>query len=256
MESLRNKLVCITGASAGIGEACAEQFARLDTRLLLMARRRERLTALASRLSEDHGVAVHTVELDVRNQAGVEHAFASLPDAWKEIDILLNNAGLSRGLDKLYEGSVSDWDEMIDTNIKGLLYVTRAVLPDMVKRNRGHVINLGSIAGRDVYPGGNVYCATKFAVVGLTRALKMDLHGTDVRISSVDPGLVQTEFSEVRFHGDTERAGKVYTGTTPLTATDVAECVVFCATRPPHVNINEMVMMPVVQASTTMLKRG
>jgi 3-hydroxy acid dehydrogenase / malonic semialdehyde reductase len=180
---------------------------------------------------------------------------AGLPSEWAAVDVLVNNAGLSRGLDKLHEGLVSDWEEMIDTNVKGLLYVSRAVVPGMVARGRGHVINIGSIAGHEVYPNGNVYCATKFAVQALSRGLRMDLVATPVRVSSVDPGMVETEFSRVRFHGDEVRAAGVYKGISALTPDDVAEAVVFCATRPPHVSIAEMIVMPTAQASAMLAYR-
>jgi serine 3-dehydrogenase len=206
MTSLREKIVCITGASAGIGMACARAFAKEGSRLLLSARRVERVRELARELEHEHGTKSHVFQLDVRDAAAVERAIAGLPAEWAEIEILVNNAGLSRGLDRLHEGKLQDWEEMIDTNIKGLLYVTRRVLPGMVARKRGHVINLGSIAGHQVYPGGNVYCATKFAVNALSHALRMDLLGTGVRVCSIEPGLVQTEFSEVRYHGDREKA--------------------------------------------------
>ncbi len=191
----------------------------------------------------------------MRDQPAVAAAIAGLPPEWTEIDVLVNNAGLSRGLDKLHEGLLSDWEEMIDTNVKGLLYVSRAVIPGMVARGRGHVINIGSIAGHDVYPGGNVYCATKFAVNALSRGLRMDLVATPVRVSTVDPGMVETEFSRVRFHGDDERASKVYQGIAALSPEDVAEAVLFCATRPPHVSIAEMIVMPTAQASTMLAHR-
>lgn len=248
MLSLKDKIVCITGASAGIGLACAREFAKHGSALLLCARRIDRVAALANELRKQ-GVRVHAFKLDVRDRNEVEKSFATLPAEWKEIDILINNAGLSRGLDKLQDGAVQDWDEMIDTNIKGLLYVTRCVLPRMVERKQGHVINLGSIAGHQVYPAGNVYCATKFAVNALSHAIRMDVHGTGVRVCSVEPGLVQTEFSEVRFHGDTGRAAKVYADTHPLKPVDVAEVIVFCAMRPPHVDISEVIVMPTDQAS-------
>jgi 3-hydroxy acid dehydrogenase / malonic semialdehyde reductase len=256
MGALQNKIVCITGASGGIGAACANEFAKHGCALLLFARRKDRLHARAQELQRTHSVRTHTVQLDVRGQKEVERAFASLPGEWNAIDILLNNAGLARGLAKLHEGKIQDWDEMIDTNVKGLLYVTRAVLPGMVERNRGHVINIGSIAGHQTYPLGNVYSATKFAVVGLSRSLRMDVLGTAVRVSCVDPGLVQTEFSEVRFRGDRERAGKTYEDMTPLRPEDVAEIVAFCATRPPHVNIGEVIVTPTDQASVTMVHRA
>lgn len=255
MLSLKEHTVCITGASSGIGAACAEEFAKQGSALLLLARRKERLRQLSADIAARHGVRVLIEELDVRNQPDVERLFANLPAEWKDVDVLVNNAGLSRGLMKLHEGSIQDWEEMIDTNIKGLLYVTRAVLPRMVERNNGHVINIGSIAGHQTYPAGNVYCATKFAVTAIGRSLKMDMLGTAVRVSSVDPGLVETEFSEVRFRGDTERAAKTYTGLKPLEPRDVAEAVVFCATRPAHVNIGEIIMTSVHQASVSMVHR-
>ena len=255
MEDLKGKIVCVTGASSGIGLATARAFAVLGSDLLLMARRRERVVGLADKLSQEFHVRTLALELDVRDNAAVDKLFSSLPSSWKAIDILVNNAGLSRGLDKLQNGKIQDWDEMIDTNVKGLLYVTRAVLPGMVGRNAGHVINIGSIAGHQTYPMGNVYCASKFAVTGLSRGLKMDLLGTAVRVTSVDPGLVETEFSRVRFRGDTERAAKAYAGMTPLTPEDIAEIVVFCATRPAHVNIGELLVTPTDQASVSMVHR-
>ncbi len=255
MVSLKNNIVCITGASSGIGASCAAAFAREGCKLILVARRRSRLDEMAKLLADEHGIKVFTGELDVRKQTAVEVFFDSLPHDWKPIDILVNNAGLSRGLVKLHEGKIEDWDEMIDTNVKGLLYVTRAVLPSMVERNSGMVINIGSIAGHQTYPAGNVYSATKFAVAGITRSMKMDLLGTAVRVTSVDPGLVETEFSEVRFRGDKQRAAKTYTGIRPLRPEDVADAVVYCATRPLHVNIAEVTMTSVDQASVTMVHR-
>ena len=248
---LKDQIVFVTGASSGIGAACAEVFAAQGARILMAARRMEYLQKLAKRLPTES----HCFQLDVTKSAQVEQALHSLPAEWQAIDILLNNAGLSRGLDKLYEGKRQDWEEMIDTNIKGLLYVTRAVVPDMLSRGRGHIINIGSTAGHEVYPGGNVYCATKHAVKALTQGLKMDLLGTPLRVSSIDPGLVETEFSMVRFHGDVERAKAVYAGLQPLTPWDVAEVVLFCATRPSHVNINDVILMPVAQASAMLVSR-
>jgi 3-hydroxy acid dehydrogenase/malonic semialdehyde reductase len=255
MLSLKDKLVFITGASAGIGEATARAFAAEGSKILLCARRMDRLERLARELEREHRVAVHAFRLDVRGQAEVETTVSGLPAEWRAVDILVNNAGLSRGLDKLPHGLVDDWEELIDTNIKGLLYVTRAVLPGMVERARGHVINVGSIAGHEVYPGGNVYCATKFAVRALSKGLRLDLNGTPIRVSEVAPGMVETEFSLVRFHGDSERAGQVYKGLTPLGPEDIAEAIVWCATRPPHVNISEVVVMPTAQASTSLVHR-
>jgi NADP-dependent 3-hydroxy acid dehydrogenase YdfG len=249
--SLTDKIVLITGASSGIGEACARAFAEAGAKLILCARRMSRLEALAAELK----VPTHLIELDVRDQPVVERAITSLPEEWREIDILLNNAGLSRALTKLQEYDIQDIDEMVDTNVKGLLYVTRAVAPGMLARGRGHIINIGSIAGHWTYPNGAVYCASKAAVKSISEGLKMDLNGTPVRISSVDPGLVETEFSIVRFHGDEERAKKVYEGLKPLTGADVADVVLFCATRPAHVNINDVILMPVAQASATQVYR-
>jgi 3-hydroxy acid dehydrogenase/malonic semialdehyde reductase len=255
MNSLKDKVVFITGASSGIGRSCARTFAREGARLILAARRRSRLEELAVEIQSSSGAEVHFLELDVRDQPAVEKAVDALPSEWAAIEVLVNNAGLSRGLDKLHEGKLDDWEEMIDANIKGLLYVSRAVIPGMVKRGRGHVINIGSIAGHEVYPGGNVYCATKFAVNALSRGLRLDLSGTGVRVTSVDPGMVETEFSLVRFRADKERAEKVYQGFTPLSPDDIADAVVYCATRPPHVNISEMIVMPTDQASTLVIHK-
>ncbi|WP_373530161.1 SDR family oxidoreductase [Nostoc sp.] len=255
MTSLQNQIILITGASSGIGAACAKTFAGAGAKLILTARRLERLQQLADALSKEFSVEIHLLQLDVCDRTAVESAISTLPPSWSDIDILINNAGLSRGLDKLHEGNFQDWEEMIDTNIKGLLYLSRYVVPGMVSRDRGHVVNLGSIAGHQTYPGGNVYCATKAAVRAISEGLKQDLLGTPVRVTSVDPGMVETEFSEVRFHGNIERANKVYQGVTPLTADDVADVIFFCVTRSPHVNINEVVLMPVDQASATLVNR-
>lgn len=255
MITLKDQIVIITGASSGIGAACARVFAQAGAKLILVARRRERLEALADQLSKEFAVPVHLLPLDVSDRSQVESALSTLPESWASVDILINNAGLSRGLDKLHEGSIQDWEEMIDTNIKGLLYVTRQIVPGMVSRGRGHVVNLGSIAGHQTYPGGNVYCGTKAAVKAISEGLKQDLLGTPVRVSSVDPGMVETEFSDVRFHGDTQRAKKVYQGLKPLTAEDVADVIFFCVTRPAHVNISEVILVPVDQANVTLVHR-
>ncbi len=255
MISLKNQIILITGASSGIGTACARIFAREGAKLILAARRLERLQQLADTLAKEFNIEIHLLQLDVRDRSAVESAISTLPAAWSKIDILINNAGLSRGLDKLHEGDLQNWEEMIDTNIKGLLYLTRYVVPGMVSRGHGHVVNLGSIAGHQTYPGGNVYCATKAAVKAISEGLKQDLLGTPIRVTSVDPGMVETEFSDVRFHGDTERANKVYQGVTPLSADDVADVIFFCVTRSPHVNINEVILMPVDQASATLVNR-
>ena len=249
MTSLHGNSVLITGASSGIGAATAHAFAREKCNLLLAARRRDRIDQLARHLADKYAITAQAITLDVTKQKDVDAALASLSTTWEQIDILVNNAGLSRGLTKLQEGDIGDWEEMIDTNIKGLLYVTRSILPGMVKRNKGHIINIGSIAGHQLYPAGNVYCATKFAVKALSEGLRLDLLGTGVRVTSVDPGMVQTEFSQVRFHGDTERATAVYQGLQPLSADDVAEVILFCATRPPHVDVADIIVMPTDQAS-------
>jgi len=255
MHSLRNKIVFITGASSGIGKSCAWAFAEEGAKILIAARRKDRLAVLAAEIKKEFGTATHAFQLDVRDQAAVAKAVDGLPAEWAAIDVLVNNAGLSRGLDKLHEGKLDDWEEMIDTNVKGLLYVSRAVIPGMVARAGGHIINIGSIAGHEVYPGGNVYCATKFAANAISRGLRMDLTGTPLRVSTVDPGMVETEFSLVRFHGDGEKAKKVYQGLVPLSPDDIASAVLFCATRPPHVNISEMIVMPQAQASPMVVHR-
>ena len=259
MISIQNQVVFITGASSGIGAACAKIFAKGGAKLILAARRLEKLDRLANELVETKSIAsaneIYLLELDVRDRPQVESAVTALPDAWKNIDILINNAGLSRGLDKLHEGNIEDWEEMIDTNVKGLLYMTRYIVPGMVSRGRGHVVNIGSIAGRQAYPKGSVYCASKAAVRAISDGLKQDLLGTAVRVTEIEPGLVETEFSNVRFHGDAEKAKNVYQGLTPLTADDVADVVYFCATRSPHVNISEVLLVPTDQATATLVHR-
>jgi NADP-dependent 3-hydroxy acid dehydrogenase YdfG len=252
-QSVADKIVFITGASAGIGLATARLFAAQGTRLLLAARRHDRLVAEAPSLNGAAGV--YTLQLDVTDAAAVQRAIDSLPAQWQNIDILINNAGLSRGLDKLYEGKLQDWDEMIDTNVKGLLYVTRAVVPGMVARGRGHIVNLGSTAGRMTYPNGAVYCATKAAERSITEGLREDLLGTPLRVTTVDPGMVETEFSEVRFRGDKTRAAKVYENVTPLTPDDIADAIHYAVTRPPHVNISEILLTPLAQANSLLFHR-
>lgn len=255
MINLSNKIVLITGASAGIGKACAEAFAKEGASLILTARRIAKLNKISASLKKKYGIKVFTTQLDVRDKDAVKSMVSSLPGEWKKIDILINNAGLARGLTDIDEGSYDDWDEMIDTNIKGLLYVSREIIPLMVKRKKGHVINIGSIAGHQVYPKGNVYNATKFAVNALSKTMRLDLYQKDVRVSTVDPGMVKTEFSLVRFRGDNERAKKVYEGLFPLNPEDIADAVIYCATRPLHVNIDEIIIMPAIQASPMHIKR-
>lgn len=253
MANLSKSIVCITGASSGIGRSCATKFAEAGARLILTARRKERLDDLASALGGPSKVLA--LQLDVRDHQAVQSAMEQLPSEWRNISVLVNNAGLSRGLDKLHEGKVEDWEEMIDTNVKGLLYVSRAVIPGMLRQGEGTIINIGSIAGHEVYPRGNVYCATKHAVDALTKGLRMDLVDTPLRVCTVDPGLVETEFSMVRFRGDEEKAKVVYQNIKPLHPDDVAEAVVFCATRPAHVQIADIIMVPTSQASTTLVHR-
>ena len=253
--TLQGKIVFVTGASSGIGAATAQAFAAEGARLLLAARRGDKLAEAAAEALRRGAQAVHTISLDVRNRQAVQQAIAALPAEWAGIEVLVNNAGLSRGLEKLYQGSIEDWEEMLDTNVKGLLYVTRAVVPGMVERGRGHVVNLGSTAGELTYPGGAVYCASKAAERAINDGLRQDLLGTPIRVTTIDPGMVETEFSLVRFHGDRERAGKVYKGIQPLTPQDVAEAIVWAASRPEHVNIARVLLTPVGQANSLLFHR-
>ena len=252
---LTGKIVFLTGASSGIGESTAYAFAAEGARLILCARRKDKVDAVAQQALKKGAQAVHTFELDVRDHAAVAAAVAALPSEWAAIDILVNNAGLSRGLDKLYQGHIEDWDEMIDTNVKGLLYVTRAVVPGMVERGSGHILNLGSTAGELPYPNGAVYCATKAAEKSINDGLRQDLLGTPLRVTSIDPGMVETDFSKVRFRGDEARAAKVYQGVIPLTPDDIADAIVWAASRPPHVNIAHVLMTSVTQANSIMFHR-
>lgn len=246
--ALVGRTALVTGASAGIGAACARALAGAGARVACCARRVERVAALAAELRAS-GAEAHAFALDVRDAAAVSAALAALPAPFAALDLLVNNAGLSRGLEPLHEGSLDDWNEMLDTNVKGLLHVTRAAVPGMVARGRGHVINIGSIAGRETYPKGAVYCASKHAVDAITRGLRMDLLGTGVRVSTVDPGLVNTEFGTVRFHGDRARADAAYQGMRPLAAEDVADTVLWIASQPPHRVIAEVLLFPADQAS-------
>jgi 3-hydroxy acid dehydrogenase / malonic semialdehyde reductase len=252
---LKGKIVLITGASAGIGAATALAFAGEGARLLLAARRAGKLADVASRALALGAAAVYSIDLDVRHHHAVQRAIDELPEEWAAIDVLVNNAGLSRGMEKLYIGRIEDWEEMIDTNVKGLLYVSRAVVPGMVVRGSGHVITLGSMAGEIVYPNGAVYCGTKAAARAINDGLREDLLGTPVRVTSIDPGLVETDFSLVRFHGDAGRAAKVYKGIQPLTAEDVADVILWTVTRPDHVNIARVSLSSVNQANTLLIHR-
>ncbi len=255
MTDLRGRIVFITGASAGIGATCAHAFARQGAKLLLAARRMDRLEALAPKLAEAGASGIHLLTLDVRSNDGVRQAIDTIPPEWAAVDILVNNAGLSRGTEKVHEADPADWDEMIDTNVKGLLYVTRAVVPGMAARGRGHIISLGSTAGEMTYPGGAVYCATKAAERAVSEGLRQDLLGTPVRVTSIDPGAVETDFSRVRFRGDEARAAKVYSGITPLAPEDVAEAIVWAASRPAHVNIARVLMTGIDQANSLLFNR-
>ena len=243
------KIALITGATAGIGEACANVFAREGYNLILTGRRLDRLEKLAAHLNNKYNVEVAVSSFDVRNREQVIENLEGLPAKWKKVNVLINNAGLSQGLDPIQKGSYDDWDTMIDTNVKGLLYVSRVVSNWMIDNGHGHIVNLGSIAGKEVYANGNVYCATKHAVDALNKGMRIDLLPHGIKVTAVHPGAVETEFSEVRFKGDKERARKVYEGFEPLAALDIAETIWFVASRPAHVNINDLVIMPTAQAN-------
>lgn len=247
--------VLITGATAGIGEATAQIFAQNQFRLILVGRREERLEELKLKLAQTFQSEVTTLCLDVRDVNAVHSHFNALPSEWKNIDVLVNNAGLSQGLEPIHEGSIQDWDVMIDTNIKGFLYVTKVVSQWMVAQKKGHIINIGSIAGKEAYPNGNVYCATKHAVDALNKSMRVDLLPHQIKVTGIHPGAVETEFSKVRFHGDEARAKKVYEGFEPLMANDIADAIWYAASRPAHVNINDMVIMPSAQANATTIHR-
>ncbi|MEX0823782.1 MAG: SDR family NAD(P)-dependent oxidoreductase [Balneolaceae bacterium] len=250
---LKNKWILITGATSGIGKASAVLFAESGTNLIITGRRNDRLQTLQKSLIKEHGVEVITRCFDVRDRDECKKAIQEIKHP---IDILLNNAGLAVGTDPIYSGKFDDWDRMIDTNIKGLLTMTRFISAQMKERNEGHIINIGSIAGHEAYPGGVTYAATKHAVNAITKATKMDLHGSNVRVSAVSPGLVDTEFSEVRYYGDREKADKVYEDMKPLKAEDIAEIILFVANRPPHVNIMDTIVFPVQQSAATMVHQS
>ena len=250
-----NRIALVTGASAGIGRATALLLAKHDFDIITTGRRMENLKSLENEIRAESGADVLSLAFDVRNQDEVINACASLSGKWEKVDVLVNNAGLSVGLNHIHEGVVDDWERMIDTNIKGLLYITRHISPGMVERRSGHIVNLGSVAGKEVYEKGNVYNATKFAVDGLTRAMRIDLVNFGIKVTSIDPGAVNTEFSMVRFKGNTEKADAVYEGFTPLYADDIADAILWVVTRPPHVNINDMLIMPTAQAAVGKLVR-
>jgi len=250
-----NKIALITGASSGIGEACAHVFAREGFKLILTGRQTDKLESLASALNIQYQTEVAVAAFDIRNKNEVEHNLQTLPENWKKVDVLINNAGLSQGLEPINQGNPDDWDVMIDTNIKGLLYASKVVSNWMISNGGGHIINLGSIAGKEVYPNGNVYCATKHAVDALNKAMRVDLLPHGIKVSAINPGAVETNFSNIRFKGDTERAKKVYEGFEPLVAADIAETIWFIVSRPPHVNINDLTIMPAAQANAVNFAR-
>lgn len=251
---MENKITLITGATSGIGEATARLLATKKHSLILCGRRKERLQKLKDELSAL--TKVSTLNFDVRNNDDVKKAISSLPDEWKDIDVLINNAGNAHGLDPIQTGNVSDWDAMIDINVKGLLYVSREIIPGMTERKRGHIINIGSIAGKEVYPNGNVYCASKFAVDALTNGMRMDLNPFGIKVTGIHPGMVETEFSVVRFKGDTTRASNVYKGLDPLKAEDIANIIDYVLSAPPHVMLADIIVFPTAQAAATMVKRS
>jgi len=245
--------VFITGASSGIGQSTAKLLARHNFRLIICGRREDRLQKLQEELSQL--TELHVLAFDVRDEAAVKNAINSLPENWKEIDILVNNAGNAHGLDPIQSGSIADWDAMIDINVKGLLYVSHAIIPGMTERKRGHIVNIGSIAGKEVYPNGNVYCASKHAVDALTKGMRFDLNTYGIKVTAINPGLVETEFSMVRFKGDEERASNVYKGYKALEASDIADIILFTITRPPHVQMADITVLPTAQASSTIVKK-
>jgi 3-hydroxy acid dehydrogenase/malonic semialdehyde reductase len=259
--SMSSPIILITGATAGFGEATARRFASEGWRVIITGRRRDRLEVLKRELEGLHGTieggtVVYALRFDVRDNAAVEQAIASLPEDWKNIDVLVNNAGLAAGMDPIQSGSLEDWDRMLDTNVKGLLHVSRAVIPGMIARKRGHIVNIGSTAGKEVYPKGNVYCASKFAVDALTKAMRQDLLEHGIRVTQIAPGLAETEFSLVRFAGDERKAKTPYQGMVPLKAEDIANLVHFAVTLPAHVCINDLVVTPTAQANSVLVQRG
>lgn len=250
------KIALITGASAGIGKATAQKLAENKCNIIITGRRLKQLEELKNELGIKYKADVFILNFDIRNQEETSNAIDSLPEAWKKIDILVNNAGLSVGLNSIQDGELDDWERMIDTNIKGLLYISNKVIPLMIARNSGHIVNITSIAGKEVYEKGNVYCATKSAVDAITKSMRIDLLKNNIKVTSIAPGMVETEFSVVRFKGDQDRANDVYKGLVPLGAEDVADAILYAVTRPAHVNINDMLIMPTAQASATHVNRN
>jgi len=250
-----NRIALITGATSGIGKACAQKFAQNQYDLIITGRRLERLQDLKSKLESEYKIKVYILEFDIRSRESVSKAIQSLPQAWKNIDVLINNAGLAAGLDPIQSGNIDDWEQMIDTNVKGLLFISRNVIPLMIERKKGHVINIGSIAGKEVYPKGNVYCASKHAVDAITKGMRMDLLEHGIKVTQIAPGLVETEFSIVRLK-DEDSAIQVYKGYEPLKGEDIAEVAFYVTTMPAHVNINDMLIMPTAQASATQIVKN
>jgi NADP-dependent 3-hydroxy acid dehydrogenase YdfG len=250
------KTILITGATSGIGKATAEEFAKNKYQLILTGRRADRLATLKNELEKKYGVNILTLNFDIRKLSEVQKAIDSIPEEFKKMDVLVNNAGLASGLGTLNNGNIDDWEKMIDTNVKGLLYITRLVSPFMIEQKSGHIINISSIAGKEVYANGNVYCATKFAVDALNKAMRVEFFTHNIKVTSINPGMVETEFSEVRFAGDKERAKKVYEGLKALSAEDIAETIYWAASRPAHVNINELIIMPTAQATASNVNRN
>lgn len=244
-------IALITGATAGIGKATAEIFAKYGYALIITGRRKERLAELEKSLKEKYKVDVLSLCFDVRNLKEVEKAVNSIPSAWKQIDVLVNNAGLASGLSNIQEGNIDDWEKMIDTNVKGLLYITRNISPIMIENKKGHIVNISSVAGKEVYANGNVYCASKHAVDALSKAMRIDMLPHGIKVTNIAPGMIETEFSIVRFKGDEGRAKKVYQGIQPLVAEDIAETIYWVCSRPAHVNINDIVITPTAQANST-----
>lgn len=251
---MNKRIALVTGATSGIGEATARLLARNNFALIICGRRQDRLSSLAQELSAI--TAVHTLSFDVRDHHQVASAIASLPESWKAIDVLINNAGNAHGLDPVQTGSIEDWDAMIDINVKGLLYVSKEVMPTMIQRKAGHIVNIGSIAGKEVYPNGNVYCASKFAVESLTRGMRLDLNPFGIKVTGIHPGLVETEFSLVRFKGDEEKARSVYKGLEPLRGEDIADVILYALQAPAHVVLADITIFPTAQASAAVVRRN